>query len=163
MKKTQQGLFFLGKLKWAVLFPCVPVIFYRATVERILYFHVTVWHRNCAAQKGQEGHSGRSGKWTVCASSLSEEVQKHQGYNEQTEKICRLTYTGCANKDSITLQCILKPVLLQIIRYLFSPTDLYTLCPYTFFLSPRHYRILMTCAVHSAFSTFLCSSLLCGQ
>lgn len=50
VKKAQQRLFFLRKLKRAGLSPQLLRNFYRATVESILCLNATVWFGSCTAQ-----------------------------------------------------------------------------------------------------------------
>ncbi|KAI3377445.1 hypothetical protein L3Q82_008621 [Scortum barcoo] len=50
VKKAQQRLFFLRKLKRAGLSPQLLTNFYRATIESILCLSATVWYGSCTAQ-----------------------------------------------------------------------------------------------------------------
>ncbi|KAI3361549.1 hypothetical protein L3Q82_013697 [Scortum barcoo] len=50
VKKAQQRLFFLRKLKRAGLSPQLLTNFYRATIESILCLSAAVWYGSCTAQ-----------------------------------------------------------------------------------------------------------------
>ncbi|KAI3366962.1 hypothetical protein L3Q82_009604 [Scortum barcoo] len=50
VKKAQQRLFFLRKLKHAGLSPQLLTNFYRATIESILCLSAAVWYGSCTAQ-----------------------------------------------------------------------------------------------------------------
>ena len=54
VKKAQQRLFFLRKLKWAGLSSQLLVNFCRATIESILCLSVTVWYSSCTAQNRKD-------------------------------------------------------------------------------------------------------------
>lgn len=54
VKKAQQRLFFLRKLKRAGLSSRLLVNFYRATIESILCLSVTVWYGSCTAQERKQ-------------------------------------------------------------------------------------------------------------
>ncbi|KAI3360268.1 hypothetical protein L3Q82_014582 [Scortum barcoo] len=64
VKKAQQRLFFLRKLKRAGLSPQLLTNFYRATIESILCLSAAVWYGSCTAQDQKDlvldGHSKSS-------------------------------------------------------------------------------------------------------
>ncbi|KAI3368038.1 hypothetical protein L3Q82_026864 [Scortum barcoo] len=68
VKKAQQRLFFLRKLKRAGLSPQLLTNFYRATTESILCLSAAVWYGSCTAQDlkglspGGENSTGDCGK-----------------------------------------------------------------------------------------------------
>ncbi|KAI3365001.1 hypothetical protein L3Q82_001168 [Scortum barcoo] len=68
VKKAQQRLFFLRKLKRAGLSPQLLTNFYRATIESILCLSAAVWYGSCTAQDrkglspGGENSTGDCGK-----------------------------------------------------------------------------------------------------
>ncbi|KAI3372281.1 hypothetical protein L3Q82_022794, partial [Scortum barcoo] len=68
VKKAQQRLFFLRKLKRAGLSPQLLTNFYRATIESILCLSAAVWYGSCTAQdrkdlaQGGENSTGDCGK-----------------------------------------------------------------------------------------------------
>ncbi|KAI3351910.1 hypothetical protein L3Q82_020740 [Scortum barcoo] len=68
VKKAQQRLFFLRKLKFAGLSPQLLTNFYRATIESILCLSAAVWYGSCHCRRpkrlspGGENSTGDCGK-----------------------------------------------------------------------------------------------------
>ncbi|KAI3376472.1 hypothetical protein L3Q82_016933, partial [Scortum barcoo] len=71
VKKAQQRLFFLRKLKRAGLSPQLQTNFYRATIESILCLSAAVWYGSCTAQDRKELSPGGENSTGDCGKSSS--------------------------------------------------------------------------------------------
>ncbi|XP_062849614.1 uncharacterized protein LOC134311895 [Trichomycterus rosablanca] len=101
IKKAQQRLFFLRKLKKAKLPQKLLVNFYRSTIESILTSNFTVWYSSCTAAKRKDLHRVVKTAQRVIGTELS---HLDVLYASRLRKKCIISVSDSGNLAEI--QCI---------------------------------------------------------